>query len=185
MWQDISRFGAKLVALGLTHSHYGNISIRLANRVLITRTGAMLDEIDERSVIEVDLHEVRSQDALASSETIVHRAIYRNTEALAIVHTHSPHAVALSLVADLFLEPVDSVGLHLLGRIPVVEGEIGSEELAEGASAALKLHKACIARGHGVFATGKTLKDAYFAACTLEHSAQILYLVGMWERRSV
>jgi L-fuculose-phosphate aldolase len=42
---------------------------------------------------------------------------------------------------------------------------------------ALQSHKACIARGHGVFATGMTLSEAFTAASMAEHSSKVRYLV--------
>lgn len=182
MWQDIARFGRKVVTSKLSHSHFGNISIRVADKILITRSGSMLDEIGADQVVEVGLFEESSLDILASSETPVHRAIYRNTSALAIIHTHSPYAVTLSLVENGVLKPVDSEGAYFLHKIPVVEGGIGTGELAKNAAEALREHKACIARGHGVFVVGRTLEEAFVAASMAEHSLKIRYLLKIWGR---
>jgi len=182
MWREISRFGKKLVSAGLTHSHFGNISMRAADRMVITRSGSMLDEIDELQVVEVGLRRPSSPDILASSETVVHRAIYKETSALAIIHSHSPYAVAISLLETVSFEPVDSEGSYFLHRVPIVEGGIGTGELARNASKALREHKACIARGHGAFTQGTTLEEAYVAACMVEHSAMVEYLVKMGGR---
>lgn len=176
-WQEIARFGKKLVFSGLTSSRFGNISLLREDRIFITCTGSMLDELDEGMVVEVDLSRPCNLDKIASSETCVHRAIYQSTENLAIIHTHSPYAVALSLHEQRAIEPMDSEGLLFLGTMPIVEGRIGTAELANSASIALQNHKACIARGHGVFAAGNSLPDAYTAACMAEHSAQVRYLV--------
>jgi L-fuculose-phosphate aldolase len=96
---------------------------------------------------------------------------------MAIIHTHSPYAVALSLREQKVVEPLDSEGLLFLGTMPIVDGRIGTDDLAMAVSIALQNHKACIARGHGVFAAGNSLPDAYTAACMAEHSAQVRYLV--------
>ena len=45
-WQEISRFGRKIVASGLTSSRFGNISLCQGETISITRTGSMLDELD-------------------------------------------------------------------------------------------------------------------------------------------
>jgi L-fuculose-phosphate aldolase len=176
-WQDISRFGKKLVLSGLTSSRFGNISLLSEGRIFITTTGSMLDELDPEMVVMVDLSGPCDLDRIASSETCVHRAIYQRTENLAIIHTHSPYAVALSLLEREAVEPIDSEGRIFLGRMPIIEGSFGTDELAMNASAALLNNKACIARGHGVFAAGNSLCDAYTAACMAEHSAQVRYLV--------
>jgi len=176
-WQEIARFGKKLVLSGLTSSRFGNISLRGEDRIFITCTGSMLDELDGEMVVEVDLSSPCNQDKIASSEICVHRAIYQSTANMAIIHTHSPYAVALSLLEQKAVVPMDSEGLIFLGTMPIVEGKIGTNDLAMAASIALEKHKACIARGHGVFAAGKSLPDAYTAACMAEHSAQVRYLV--------
>ena len=176
-WQEIARFGKKLVSSGLTSSRFGNISLLVGDKIFITCTGSMLDELNERLVVKVDLGCTCDQDKIASSETCVHRAIYQRTTNKAIIHTHSPYAVALSLLERNAAEPLDSEGMVFLGTMPIVEGHFGTDELAGAASFALQNHKACIARGHGVFAAGNSLSDAYTAACMAEHSAQVRYLV--------
>jgi L-fuculose-phosphate aldolase len=182
-WQEISRFGRKIVSAGLTSSRFGNISVLQGDRIFITCTGSMLDELDEAQVVEVDLTGPCPLDRVASSETCVHRAVYQSTSATAIIHTHSPYAVALSLIEKTAIEPIDSEGKHFLGVMPVVEGSFGSDDLAENVSSALRASYVCIARGHGVFAAGRSLADAYTTACMAEHSSQVRYLVQNYRSR--
>ena len=175
--QEIARFGKKLVFCGLTSSRFGNISVRCGASIFITCTGSMLDELEPSQIVEVDAAGPCDLDKIASSETCVHRAVYGNTPAQAVIHTHSPFAVSLSLLEKDAVKPIDSEGIIFLGDMPVVEGHFGTDELARGVSTALQFHKACIARGHGVFAAGKNLVEAYTAASMAEHSAQVRYLV--------
>ena len=176
-WKDISRFGKKLIQAGLTSSRFGNISLVQRDKIFITCTGSMLDELDEDAVVAVELGGCCPEDEAASSETCVHRAVYLSTSHRALIHTHSPYAVAASLLDTEELLPLDSEGRIFLGAMPIVLGGMGSDELAEAVSSALRDHKACIARGHGVFAAGGSLREAYAAAAMAEHSAQIGYLV--------
>ena len=176
-WQEISRLGKKLIQTGLTSSRFGNISLLNGDKIFITCTGSMLDELDEDGVVEVDLRGSCPEDAIASSEICVHRAVYQCTSHQAIVHTHAPYAVAASLLEAREVLPPDSEGRIFLGPMPIVAGGMGSGALAAAVSSALQDHKACIARGHGVFAAGSGLKEAYTAAAMAEHSAQIGYLV--------
>ncbi len=177
-WEEIARFGKKVVASALTSSRFGNISLCRGEKIFITCTGSMLDELDRSTVVEVDLDRKRDQDKIASSETCVHRAIYQSTPNKAIIHTHSPYAVALSLLERDTLKPIDGEGLLFLGDMPIVEGQFGTDQLARAVSMALQCHKVCIARGHGVFAAGANLVDAYTSACMAEHSSQVRYLVS-------
>jgi len=176
-WQEIARFGRKVVAVGLTSSRFGNISQRQGEKIHITCTGSMLDELDQSLIVEVERRGPCELDRQASSETCVHRSIYQSTPARAVIHTHSPFAVALSLLEREAVEPLDSEGIIFLGAMPIVEGHFGSEDLAAAVSSAMQSHKACIARGHGVFAAGSSLSDAFTFACMAEHSAKVRYLV--------
>ncbi len=176
-WQEIARFGRKVVSSGLTSSRFGNISVLLDGEIFITATGSMLDELDSLAVVQVDLEHACEMDKIASIETCVHRAIYLNTSKTAIIHTHSPYATVLSMLEVEAVLPIDSEGVLLLGEMPVIEGQLGTDMLARAACIALKSHKACIARGHGVFAAGGSLKEAYTTACMAEHSSQVKYLV--------
>jgi L-fuculose-phosphate aldolase len=184
-WQEIAKFGKKVVSAGLTSSRFGNISALQGEIIFITCTGSMLDELDEAEVVEVDLAGPCPMDKTASSETCVHREIYHCTSARAIIHTHSPYAVALSLIEKDSIEPIDGEGSHFLGTMPIVEGLFGSNNLAKNVSSALRCHAACIARGHGVFATGRSLIEAYASACMAEHSSHVRFLVQNYELRRI
>jgi len=90
--------GHDLFARGLVSSSSGNLSIKLGERIIITRRGSRLGCLEEHDLIETGLDKDDRSTPLASTELAVHRAIYRETPALAIVHAHPPHYVALSLV---------------------------------------------------------------------------------------
>ncbi len=184
MWQEISKIGKKLVDHGLVESHFGNISVRIGNKMLITRSGSALDEITENSVVEVELEGTSGLDMIASSEAIVHRAIYKDTSALAIIHAHCQFAVTLSLLADFdsdsdFIVPVDSEGQYFLHEVPIVKGGIGTPQLAKNTACALAEHKGAIIYSHGTFATGKILEEAYVVTTQIEHSCAIKYRYDM------
>ncbi|HOV81151.1 MAG TPA: aldolase [Methanothrix sp.] len=181
-WREIARYGRKAVASGLTSSRFGNISIAVDDSIFITCTGSMLDELDESQIVRVDLAGPCPMDETASSETCVHRAVYQRSTHRAVIHTHSPYAVAMSILETEQVIPLDSEGLIFLGAVPVVQGRLGSEELGGAVSSALVGHQACIARSHGVFAAGKSLTEAYTAACMVEHSAQVGYLVKAYRQ---
>jgi L-fuculose-phosphate aldolase len=184
MWREISRIGKKLVDSGLVESHFGNISVRVGNRMIITHSGSALDEISENNVVEVRLDSTCALDVIASSEAIVHRAIYKNTPALAIIHAHCPFAVTMSLLArGEVIEPADSEGQYFLGEIPIVRGGIGSGELATNMSQALASCRAAILYSHGTFAIGRVLDEAYVMTTQVEHSCKIKYWYDLASRR--
>jgi len=184
MWREISKFGKKMVECGLTHSHFGNISVRIGNKLIITRSGSMLDEIDENMVVEVDLDKPSSFDTLASSETIVHRQIYKETSGLAIIHAHSPFAIVQSMISNSdLLVPTDCESKYFLHEIPIISGGVGSKELAQNAANALKDHKGAIIKEHGSIAIGKIVEEAFVTICSIEHACRVKYFADLILRK--
>jgi L-fuculose-phosphate aldolase len=161
-------------------SHAGNISVRLGDRLVITRRGSQMGNLKSEDLVETGLEKDDSGIALASSEVVVHRAIYQRTSAQAVLHTHPPHGLVLSLELDEII-PIESEGSYLLHKVPVVSTEktIGSEEAAEVVSRALVDYKVCMLRGHGLFATGNLLEEAYQWTSTFEAAARIVYLARL------
>lgn len=62
--------------------------------------------------------------------------------------------------------------------IPVVTGAPGSMEMAQNVASELCGHRAVIVRGHGTFAGGKTLEEAFIITSIVEHSCRVLILSG-------
>lgn len=177
MLEDFKKIGRDLFLSGLNSSHSGNLSVRYGDRIVITRRGAMLGHLAERDLIETGLTKNDSNIILASTEIGVHRAIYNGTSALAIVHAHPVHAIALSLVADQII-PVDSEGAYLLHKVPVIAAEhtIGSKELESSLPALLSEYKIVMVRGHGSFAVGQMIEEAYQWTSSLEQVCRIICL---------
>ncbi|MCG9967121.1 aldolase [Pelotomaculum terephthalicicum JT] len=177
MLKEFQTFGRDLFLAGLNSSHSGNLSVRCGDRVFITRRGAMLGHLMERDIIETGLHKNDGNIVLASTEIRVHRAIYKETAALAIVHAHPVHAIALSLLEEEII-PLDSEGAYLLHKIPVLSAEhtIGSQELEEKLPGLLKEYKIVMVRGHGSFATGQLLEEAYQWTSSLENICRIIHI---------
>ncbi len=177
MLEQFQRFGYDLFYRGLTSSHGGNMSVRMGDRIIITRTGAMLAHLNKADLIETGLYENDSNILLASSELVVHRSIYQNTSALAIVHVHPPYAVAESMTVKDAIIPIDSEGSYLMHKVPVIHTEktVGSSEVAKLAAKMLREYKIFMLRGHGSFAIGPTMEDAYQLTSSLEESCRIYY----------
>lgn len=175
MYQEFCRIGKLAWQQGLFSSHGGNMSIRMGDKILITRRGSMLGALEQRDVIETHLNENDAFVSLASTEIIVHRAIYKHTTALAIFHAHPPIAVALSMIYDSIV-PVDSEGAYIIKKVPVVETklQVGAKEVSEILPEYLKNFKIVMLKGHGSFAVGTLLEEAFSITSSLEHSAKIL-----------
>ncbi len=170
--------GHDLFTKGLVSSHSGNLSIRLGERIIITRRTSRLGCLEEHDLIETGINKNDRNTPLASIELAVHRAIYRETPALAVVHAHPPHAVALSLT-ETEIVPTDTEGLSIVGRVPVLgwNMEVQPGGLADIIAQALKQHRIVMVHGHGSFAIGQLLEEAHNCTATLEESCQVICLL--------
>ncbi|MDP2181662.1 MAG: aldolase [Actinomycetota bacterium] len=177
MYEDFERVGRDLFLSGAISSHGGNMSVRVGDRMMITRRGSMLGRLQPADIIETALDHDDSEVALASTEIVVHRAIYAKTNALAIVHAHPAHTIMRSLVDDEIV-PIDSEASYLLHKVPVYALSLtaGSSEVAEVVSDALVDYKCVLLRGHGPFAIGTVLEEAFQWVSCLEVACKILNL---------
>ena len=110
--QEICRVGKSLFDRGYVHATAGNISIRLDDGFLITPTDACLGFLDPATLAKLDTHAQQVSGDKASKTIALHRQIYAaatrfDAATRCIIHTHSTHAVALSLQ---FADPSATVG---------------------------------------------------------------------------
>ncbi len=170
--------GNELFTRGLVSSSSGNLSIRLGEHMVITRRGSKLGGLQENDLIDTGINKNNRSTPLASTELAVHRAIYQQTPALAIVHAHPPHAVALSLT-DTEITPSDAEGLSIVGQVPILgwNMEVKPGGLADIIAQALKKHRIVMVHGHGSFAIGQLLEEAHNCTTTLEESCRVTCLL--------
>ena len=170
--------GRDLFTRGLVSSGDGNLSIRLGERIIITRRGCRLGCLDEHDLVETGISKNDRSTPRASIELAVHRAIYQETPALAIVHAHPPHAVALSLT-ETEIVPNGAEGLSKVGRVPVLgwHMEVKPGGLADVIAQALKQCRIVMVHGHGSFAIGQLLEEAHNYTTTLEGSCPVICLL--------
>ena len=171
--EEFERIGKRLFLEGLVGANFGNMSMRTEGGFYVTRTGAYLDAGETPAYVP----DAGDAPREASSEYRVHRAVYREAPHHAIVHAHPVHAVAASLDTDL-IRPADSEGGMLCPAIPVVTGDPGTDAIARNVAEALRSGHIVIVRGHGTFAAGKTLDEAYVYTSVAEYACRILFLSG-------
>ncbi|MGB7994441.1 aldolase [Methanoregula sp.] len=166
----IEQIGKRLVAEQLVGGNFGNISVRENDTgFFIKRTRAYLDDPGDPAFVPFDGPVPKN----ASSEYRVHLAVYQKTPYRAIVHAHPPYAIAASLVID-EITPLDSEGVMFCPVIPVTSGAPGTPGLADAVSEVMLHHKLVIARGHGTFAAGATLDEAFQLTSLAEHACKII-----------
>ena len=175
LYEEFRDIGRDIFVAGLTSSHGGNMSVRAGDKIMIKRRGAQFGRLKPTDFVETSFQGKDSGIVRASTELIVHRAIYEKTSALAIIHAHPRTAITLSLSRDEII-PIDNEGSYFLRRIPVVSIELasGSKEMADTVSEALRGYKIIMQRGHGCFSVGQTLDEAYHWVSALEEASDII-----------
>lgn len=175
-WQmrsELVRYYRWLRRYGCNDSHSGNASVRAGETFWVTPTGACADTLEPDDLVACGLDGPCPE--AASIDALVHQRLYRKQpQARALLHSHGPHSVAMSFAGRDF-RPVDIEGQTYFERVPVlpVDYEHHPEEAPEIVASALAEHCIAIVRGHGVYAWGDTLDQAYKWTCSLELSAKI------------
>ncbi|MEU9209600.1 class II aldolase/adducin family protein [Streptomyces sp. NPDC048415] len=174
-WDELVATARRTVADGLVVGTSGNVSVRVGGTVLVTPTGVPYDRLTPDDVVGVDLDGRRVLGSLLpTSELPMHLAIYRATDARAVVHTHAAHATAVStLVPELPL--IHYMAGALGGPVRVAPyATYGTPELAENMLRALADRTACLLQNHGTIAYGATLSQAY------DRTAQLEWMSRVW-----
>ncbi len=172
----IVRHAARLRPDGLVVGTAGNLSLRVGDHVAVTPTTVDYDEMDPGLICVVGLDGMTVDGELApSSELPMHLAVYRGTDASAIVHTHSPYATALAAVVD-ELPALHYLIAELGGPVRVAPyATFGTEELAGSVVAALRGRSAVLLESHGTLAIGGSLQQTYRRSELLEWLAALYF----------
>jgi L-fuculose-phosphate aldolase len=171
--------GRDLFTRGLVSSHSGNLSIRLGEKLCITHRQSMLGNLEAQDIVETGVSRNDRSTPWASSELFVHRTIYQKTSAQAIVHAHPPYTLAISFNQTEIVPP-DAEGRYYMPRVPVLVPEASDPRTvvqADRIAELLKETRIAVVRGHGTFAIGQLLEEAYHFTTALEESCRLLYLL--------
>ncbi|HWP94628.1 MAG TPA: class II aldolase/adducin family protein [Gammaproteobacteria bacterium] len=176
---ELVRYYRWLRQYGLNDSHSGNASVRDGDIIWVTPTGCCADTLEPEHLVRCDL--ARGPGTGASLDAPLHLMVYRrNPKAGAVLHSHGPHTIALTLDGKDFV-PADFEGRYYFPRVPVIDApyEEYVAKSPERVSRALAEHPVCVYRGHGVYACGENLDRAYKWTCSLEASARIAWLARL------
>jgi L-fuculose-phosphate aldolase len=170
----IIEYGRRMLTDGLTVGTSGNISVRVGENIAITPSGVEYEALARADicVITLDGDHVDGPDN-PSSEMPMHTVVYRNTDALAVVHTHPVYATALGTLVD-EIPPIHYMLALLGGPVRVAPyAQFGTQELARGCHEAMKDRYGVLLRNHGATTYGGTLATAYSRSIYLEWLCRI------------
>jgi ribulose-5-phosphate 4-epimerase/fuculose-1-phosphate aldolase len=181
--EDICRLARSLFERGLTNGSSGNISARLEEGFLITPTGSSFGALDPARLTLLD----RSFDHVAgdapTKEIPLHEAFYQTRAGTtgAVVHLHSTHSVAVSMMPEVdpdnVFPPLTAYSIMRLGRVKLLPYvRPGDPKMGAAVRDLAGRRSAVLLANHGPVVAAQDLEAAVYAAEELEEVAKLTLL---------
>ncbi len=184
MRDEITAVGKSLFDRLFTFGSTGNISARLSNgEMLMTPTNASLGALDPGRLSKFSAEGVHLSGDKPTKEAFLHQCMYcERQDAGAVVHLHSTHAVAVSIIEGLdeadLLPPLTAYYVMRVGRLPLVPYyPPGDAELAGAVAEKARTSHAVLLANHGPVVAGATLREAQYATEELEETAKLFLML--------
>ena len=181
--EQICELAKSMFDRGLTGGSTGNISARTPDGgLLVSPTGTSFGRLDPARLTRFDATGVQIDGDKPTKEMPLHAAFYETrSTAGAVVHLHSCHAVALSLMpdadADCFLPPLTPYGIMKLGRVKLLPFFLpGDPAMGEAIRGLAGKRSAVMLANHGPVVAGKDVEAACNAIEELEDTARLAML---------
>ena len=182
--EAICRFGKSLYDRGLTPGSSGNISLRLDDGGwLVTATNASLGFLDPATISRLDGKGQLISGDKPTKEIPLHQALYdTRSAARAIVHLHSTHSVAVSMLPEInpkaVLPPMTAYYMMRVGATALVPYyRPGDPAVADAIKGLAGRYSAVLLANHGPVVAGDTLEAAVYATEELEETAKLYLLL--------
>ena len=180
----ICRFARSLYERGLTGGSSGNVSVRRADgTLLVTPTGSSFGALDPARLAHVGTDGALLSGDAPTKEYALHAAFYETrTAAGAVVHLHSTHSVAWSMVTDRdpddVLPPITPYAIMQLGAVKLLPIYLpGDPAMGEAVRGLAGKHSAVLLANHGPVVSARSLEAAVYATEELEETAKLALLV--------
>jgi ribulose-5-phosphate 4-epimerase/fuculose-1-phosphate aldolase len=182
--EEICRLGRSLFERGLTPGSSGNISVKLDDGgYLVTPTNASLGFLDPSLLSRLAADGKLISGEAPTKEVPLHSALYLTRgSARAVVHLHSTHSVALSMLPEIdpraALPPMTPYYLMKCGHTALVPYyRPGDPAVADAIKGLAGKYSSVLLANHGPVVSGDTLETAVFAIEELEETAKLYLLL--------
>jgi len=190
--EQICRLGESLFNRGFTVGSSGNISVRLSDdRWLVTPTNACLGRLEPERLSVIDASGNLIDGDPPTKESFLHLAIYdQRPSDGAVVHLHSTHSVAVSLLPDVNPnQPVPPLTAYYVMKVRdlilLPYYAPGDLSLANAVKAVAGKHHAVLLANHGPIISGKTVEEAVYASEELEETSKLFLLLKEQKPRTL
>lgn len=182
--EAICNTAASMFRRGLTAGSSGNISARLADgRLLVTPTGSSFGALDPARLSLFDVDGRFLSGDKPTKEMPLHSAFYdtRGARTGAVVHLHSTHSVAVSILPDVdpdsVFKPLTAYSVMRLGKVRLLPYfRPGDPAMGDAVRGLAGKRSAVLLANHGPVVAGKDLEAAAYAMEELEETAKLTLL---------
>lgn len=182
--EEICLLAKSLYDRGLTHGSTGNISARTADGgLLVSPTGTSFGRLDPGKLSRFDDEGVLLSGDRPTKEMPLHTAFYetRNTTG-AVVHLHSCHSVALSMLPDAnvddFLPHLTPYSIMQLGKVKLLPYFLpGDPAMGQAVRGLAGKRSAVMLANHGPVVAGKDVRAACYAIEEMEETARLAMML--------
>ncbi|MGM4893922.1 3-oxo-tetronate 4-phosphate decarboxylase [Tardiphaga sp. 839_C3_N1_4] len=182
--EEICRLGRSLFDRGLTPGSSGNISVRCDDGGwLVSPTNASLGSLDPARLSRLDSNGRLMSGDPPTKEVPLHTALYETRSAArAVVHLHSTHSVAVSMLPEIdpraVLPPMTPYYLMKCGATALVPYyRPGDPAVADAIKGLAGKYSSVLLANHGPVVSGDTLEAAVYAIEELEETAKLYLLL--------
>jgi ribulose-5-phosphate 4-epimerase/fuculose-1-phosphate aldolase len=169
---------------GLTGGASGNISARLSDGcLLVTPTGSSFGALDPAELSHFNVNMQLIGGKPPTKEMPLHSAFYetRGAKTGAVVHLHSCHSVALSVLPEIdpdnVLPPITAYSVMRLGKVKLLPYFMpGDPAMGDAVRGLAGKRSAVLLAHHGPVVAGKDLQAAVYAMEELEETARLTLL---------
>src|SRR3954468_1175444 len=182
--EAICRFGRSLFERGLTPGSSGNISVRCDDGGwLVTPTNASLGSLEPARLSRLGADNRLVEGDPPTKEIPLHAALDETRSASrAIVHLHSTHSVALSMLPEIdpraalpAMTPYYLMRCGATALLPYYRP--GDPAVADAITGLAGKYSSVLLANHGPVVSGDTLEAAVFAMEELEETAKLYLLL--------
>ncbi len=168
--EAVRRMGLRLVETGLVIGTWGNVSVRLGDKMVITPTGADYTKLTDEDMPLVDLATGEWEGPKPSSERGLHQAVYNERREIgAVLHVHSPNASTLAAARRELPPILDDIAQMIGPSVRVAEYALPStKKIVRVTMRALKGRMAALMANHGAICLGRSLDEALLCCQVLE-----------------
>ena len=183
--EQICVFASSMYNRGLTHGSTGNISVRLnSDDILVTPTGSSFGRLDPNQIVKVTKDGEFIGSSSPTKELPLHQAFYetRGMKSGAVVHLHSTHSVALSMLPgineDNVLPSYTPYSIMLLGKVKLLPFFVpGDPAMGDAIKGLAGKRSAVLLANHGPVVSSKDLESSVNAIEELEATAKLALIL--------